>query len=122
MCQVCLTIDCEVYSVFPVPCRECGVFTDVGGLVREPERGEGDGGVFKIRSPSPHRCVLEDDAVPVRLGNGHTQGGVGYRHVLLSAIHKLLPCDLEKERWMKCYTGCFRSYVHTQFMCPACEI
>lgn len=92
-----LTVDSEVNGVLSVPCGERGVFTDVGGLVREAERGEGDGGVLKGRSSSPHCRVLEGDTVPVGWGHGHTQGGVGDRHILLGAVHQFLPCYLAKE-------------------------
>lgn len=102
--HVCLTIDGEVYSVFSIPCRECGVFADVGGLVREAERGEGDGGVFKRRSSASHCCVLEGNAVPVGRGHRHTQGGVGDRHILLSAVHQFLPRYLGREGWMEMET------------------
>ena len=103
-----LTVDSEVHCVFSVPCGERGVFTDVGGLVREAERVEGDGGVFKSRRPSSHCCVLEGDAVPEGRGHGHTQGGIGNRHVLLSAVDQFLPRYLEKEVWITCNTGYFR--------------
>lgn len=96
-----LTEDSEVYGIFSVPCGERGVFTDVGCLVREAEHREGDCSVFKSRSSSPHRRVLESDTVPVGRGHGHTQGGIGDRHILLSAINQFLPCYLEKEGWMK---------------------
>ena len=96
--HICLTVDGEVYSVLSVPSGERGVFADVGGLVRQAEGGEGDGGVLKSRSPSPHCCVLEGDAVPVGRGHGHAEGGVGDCHVLLCAVHQFLPCHLEKER------------------------
>ncbi|KAF3840821.1 hypothetical protein F7725_006683 [Dissostichus mawsoni] len=72
---------------------ERGVFTDVGGLVGEAERGEGDGGVFQRRSPPPHCSVLECDSVPEGRGHGHAQQGVGDGHVLLGAIHQLLPLE-----------------------------
>lgn len=95
--HICLTVDSEVYGVFPVPCGERGVFADVGGLVRQAEGGEGDGGVLKSRSPSPHCCILEGDTVPVGRGHGHTEGRIGDRHVLLCAVNQFLPCYLEKE-------------------------
>lgn len=90
------TVNREVDGVFPVPRRERGVFADVGGLVGQAQRREGDGGVLQIRSPPPHRAVLEGYTVPVRRGHRHTQGGVGDRHVLLAAVDQLLPCYLNK--------------------------
>lgn len=117
--NICLTIHREVYSVLSVPCRERCVFTDVGGLVGEAEGREGDGGVFKSWSPPPHCCVLEGDTVPVGWGHRHTQGRIGDRHILLSAIHQFLPCYLDEEGWMTCY-----DMLQTYFVCicPACEI
>lgn len=91
-----ITVDSEVYSVLSVPCRERGVFADVRGLVREAERGECDGGVFKGRSSSLHRCILEGDTIPEGRGHRHTQGRVGDGHILLGAIHQFLPRYLEK--------------------------
>jgi len=93
-----LTVDCEVHSVLSVPCRKRGVFTDVGGLIREPERGEADGCVFQSWSSPPHCCVLKGDAVPVGRGHGHAQRRIGYRHVLLGAVHQFLPCYLKDRR------------------------
>lgn len=63
------TVNREVDGVFSVPRWERGVFADVGGLVGQAQRREGDGGVLQIRSPPPHRAVLEGDAIPVRGGH-----------------------------------------------------
>lgn len=95
--NICLTVDCEVYSVLSVPCGERGVFTDVGGLVAEAQWREGDSGVLESRRPPPHCSTLKGDAVPVRWRHRHTQGWVGDRHILLGAIHQFLPCYLDDE-------------------------
>lgn len=63
------TVNREVDGVLSVPRWERGVFADVGGLVGQAQRREKDGGVFQIRSPPPHRAVLEGDTVPVRRGH-----------------------------------------------------
>lgn len=99
--KIYLTIDSEVYCVLSVACGESGVFTDVSGLIRKAERGEGDGGVFEIWCPSPHCTILENDAVPVRRGHGHTQRRICNCHILFSAVYKFLPCYLEEEGWRK---------------------
>lgn len=104
--KVCLTVDSQVHSVLSVSCGEGGVFADVGGLIREAKWREGDGGVFKSGSSSPHRCVLEGNAVPVGRGHRHTQGWICYCHVLLCAVHQFLPCYLKKERWFTMEKRC----------------
>lgn len=104
--KVCLTVDSQVHCVLSVSCGEGGVFADVGGLIREAKWRESDGGVFKSGSSSPHRCVLEGNAVPVGRGHRHTQGWICYCHVLLCAVHQFLPCYLKKEGWFTMEKRC----------------
>lgn len=90
-----LTVDGEVDGVLPVPRWERGVLADVGGLVGQPQRGEGDGGVLQRGRPPPHGAALERHAVPVGRRHRHAQCGIDDGHVLLGAVDQLLPGDLD---------------------------
>lgn len=90
-----LTVDSQVDGVLPVPRRERGVLADVCGLVGQPQRGEGDGGVLQSGRAPPHRAALERHAVPVGRRHRHAQRGIDDGHVLLGAVDQFLPGHLE---------------------------
>lgn len=89
-----LTIHSQVDHVLPVACRKGGVLADVGGLIRQLQVGEHDGGVFQRGRTVTDRRVLEADPLLEGLQHRHTQGRVGDGDVLFGAVKELLPGDL----------------------------
>lgn len=94
-----LTVNGEVDCVLAVASWEGGVLADVGGLIRQPQVGEGDGGVLKGGRRAPHSRVLEAHALLEGRQHGHTESRVGNGHILLGAIDELLPGDLGDLHW-----------------------